>query len=85
MQAGKKIDNSDKVIGKDERSMLRKIVISAGWGYGNIGDEAILKYTYIDLCNEFPSVPIQVLSFDTEITSFHHFFDANPNLHKIIN
>ena len=84
MQAGKKIDNSDKVIGKDERSMLRKIVISAGWGYGNIGDEAILKYTYINLCNEFPSIPIQVLSFDTEITSFHHSFDANPNLHKII-
>ena len=29
--------------------MIKKIIITGGWGYGNIGDEAILKYTYLDL------------------------------------
>ena len=63
--------------------MINKIVISGGWGYGNIGDEAILKYTLSDLKKTFPGVNITVLSFDIKQTDFHHGENAKESIHRL--
>ena len=63
---------------------IGKIVVSGGWGYGNIGDEAILKYTYLDLKRAFPRIPIIVLSYDPDETCKHHAFSAKKSLHRVL-
>lgn len=42
------------------------IILSGGWGYGNLGDDAIL-YTSLNLISErFPNARIQLLTYDPE-------------------
>lgn len=64
--------------------MIKSIILSGGWGYGNIGDEAILKYTYFDLERYFPNIPITVLTYDKEVTEYHHRFQPYENLHILL-
>lgn len=46
--------------------MLTKIVVSGGWGYGNLGDEIIAKCT-IDLLNRsFPELEKRYTGYDVE-------------------
>ena len=63
--------------------MIKKIIITGGWGYGNIGDEAILKYTYLDLKKIFFNCPITILSYNPQQTEYHHGLTAKESLHKI--
>jgi polysaccharide pyruvyl transferase WcaK-like protein len=48
-----------------------KIVISGGWGYGNLGDDAILDATVKQLRSAFPSAECSVLTFDTFDSAVH--------------
>lgn len=64
--------------------MLKRIILSGGWGYGNIGDEAILKYTYQDLKKIFPGTDIVVLSFDAKETENHQSIESSNNLHLLL-
>lgn len=78
--------------------MSKKIILSGGWGYGNLGDEAILDATITLLRDIFPNCEIIVLSYTpalsenkkwsnvSYIESFHRFFynaDYFKN-HKLI-
>lgn len=42
------------------------IILSGGWGYGNIGDDAILSATIFNLKNLYPRATITVLTYDLE-------------------
>lgn len=58
-----------------------KIVVSGGWSYGNIGDEAIAAATIhlIDCC--FPGVPVQYTAYDPADFYANHTIQAVPSLH----
>lgn len=60
-----------------------KIYLTGGWGYGNVGDEAILKATLHSISDEFPGSEIFLTSFDPENTFFHHGVRAIPSIHRI--
>lgn len=64
--------------------MINNIILSGGWGYGNIGDEAILKYTYMDIKKVLPNCQITVLSYNPEETLYHHSINAEFSLHRIL-
>lgn len=48
-----------------------KIVISGGWGYGNLGDDAILDSTIRQLQNQFPGCKCVVLTYDLVDSATH--------------
>lgn len=48
-----------------------KIVISGGWGYGNLGDDAILDSTIRQLQVRFPGCDCVVLTYDTADSAVH--------------
>lgn len=61
-----------------------KIVVSGGWSYGNIGDEAIAAAT-IHLVNRyFPEVAVVYTSYDPEDFQKNHGIGAVPSLHKAL-
>lgn len=45
------------------------ILLSGGWGYGNLGDDAILYATLRLLSQRFPNATIKIFSYDAESTS----------------
>lgn len=45
-----------------------KIILSGGWGYGNLGDEAILRATVRILNKIYANPKILVLSFDPDLS-----------------
>lgn len=45
-----------------------KIVLSGGWGYGNLGDEAILRATVRILNKIYVNPQITVLSFNPNLS-----------------
>ncbi|MGN0160220.1 MAG: polysaccharide pyruvyl transferase family protein [Lachnospiraceae bacterium] len=65
-------------------SNIHRVIITGGWGYGNIGDEAILRYTYKDLKNVFPEKEIIVLSYNENETTYHHKLRSMSSVHKIL-
>lgn len=61
-----------------------KLVISGGWGYGNIGDEAIAAAT-IHLVNRyFGEVERIYTAYDTENFMLNHNVDSIPSVHSLI-
>lgn len=42
------------------------IILTGGWGYGNIGDDAILSATIFNLKKLYPKSSIRVLTYDLE-------------------
>lgn len=44
----------------------KAIILSGGWGYGNLGDDAILQSSVKMLRHRFGDKPIVILSFDVE-------------------
>ncbi len=48
-----------------------KIVISGGWGYGNLGDDAILDSTIRQLQIQFPGCQCVVLTYDLADSAIH--------------
>lgn len=48
-----------------------KIIISGGWGYGNLGDDAILDSTIRQLKAQFPGCQCVVLTYDLVDTAIH--------------
>mgnify|MGYP004462278131 CR=1 FL=1 len=63
--------------------MLRKIVISGGWGYGNLGDEIIAKCTIDLLDRYFPNIQKIFTSYDIENFSRTHHLSALESVHSI--
>lgn len=56
---------------------MKKILISGGWGYRNLGDDAILIATIKLLTNQYPDVQIIVASYEPKetariISQFHN-------------
>lgn len=48
-----------------------KIVVSGGWGYGNLGDDAILDSTIHQLQMQFPGCECVVLTYDVRDSAIH--------------
>lgn len=48
-----------------------KIIISGGWGYGNLGDDAILDATIHQLQAQFPGCQCVVLTYDLVDSAIH--------------
>lgn len=48
-----------------------KIIISGGWGYGNLGDDAILDSTIRQLQAQFPGCQCVVLTYDLVDSAIH--------------
>lgn len=47
---------------------MRNVLISGGWGYGNIGDDAILLATRDLVARHMPAAQVTWLSYDPELT-----------------
>lgn len=58
---------------------MKKILISGGWGYGNLGDEAILVATLKMIYNIIPDAEITILSPNPIDT----YYNLNPYFDKI--
>ncbi len=61
-----------------------KIVISGGWGYGNIGDEVIAKCTKALVEKTFENAEIIFTSYDTRDFYYHHSIEAQESVHSIL-
>ncbi len=48
-----------------------KIIVSGGWGYGNLGDDAILDSTLCQLQARFPGCQCVVLTYDLADSAVH--------------
>ena len=59
---------------------MRRIVISGAYGYGNIGDEAILRGMLLALREAIPDADFVVLSGNPELTRTHHQVQA---IHRV--
>ena len=59
-----------------------RIYLTGGWGYGNIGDEAILMSMLRSLTKELGNPKIVVTSFDPRATQFHHGLPSLSSLHR---
>lgn len=61
-----------------------KIVLSGGWSYGNIGDEAIAKSTVHLLEKYFPEAELILYSYDQDNFYYHHNRASLQSIHKIV-
>lgn len=59
-----------------------RIVLTGGWGYGNLGDDVILSATIETLQNVFRNCIIDVLTYDLNDSAYHA--RDRVNLHKSI-
>ena len=59
-----------------------KIVLSGGWSYGNIGDEAIARCTIYLLKNFFPRNNLTIYSYDPQNFYYHHEMKSLESVHK---
>jgi polysaccharide pyruvyl transferase WcaK-like protein len=61
-----------------------KVFMTGGWGYGNIGDDAIMMATLNSLHKRIPNVKVVVTSFDPVETRFHHGVDSLYSFHYFL-
>lgn len=61
-----------------------KIVVSGGWSYGNIGDEAIARSTMYMIDKYIPYSEVVYLSYNPDDFLFHHNTPSAPSLHKLL-
>lgn len=59
-----------------------KIVLSGGWSYGNIGDEAIARCTMYLLKNFFPRFELTIFSYNPQNFYYHHKIKSLESVHK---
>lgn len=64
--------------------MIERIVISGGWSYGNLGDEAIALSTIGLIGNAFPAVPKVYTSYDPIDFKEKLSLEAEESVHAII-
>ncbi len=62
---------------------IKAIYVSGGWGYGNRGDNAILKGTLESLRREIPDARLIVTSFDQEELEKGHGLASISSIHKM--
>ena len=66
----------------------RTIILSGGWGYGNLGDDALLEASVSMIRKRFPDHPVVVLSYDVlsskEIVPESASLSYSPSLHKVL-
>lgn len=62
------------------------ILLSGGWGYGNIGDDAILVASLSLLHQQFPNAPITITSYNPEYTRkvVGDKYEILPSVHRQI-
>ncbi len=63
---------------------MNKIFLSGGWGYGNLGDNAILAGTLKCITEADPSIALHIESFDIDELRALHGLPSVPSLHKQI-
>ncbi|MCI6517386.1 MAG: polysaccharide pyruvyl transferase family protein [Lachnospiraceae bacterium] len=63
--------------------MIRKIVISGGWSYGNLGDEIIARCTIELLDKYFPDAIKYYTSYDADNFKKMHDKDSMESVHSI--
>lgn len=61
-----------------------KVFVTGGWGYGNIGDDAILHATIKSLQQEIPQAELLFTSYDPKETEFHHEVKSLYSLHRLL-
>lgn len=44
--------------------MIKNILLSGGWGYGNLGDDALLEASIKILKDQYPSAAITIMTYD---------------------
>lgn len=63
--------------------MITKVVVSGGWGYGNLGDEVIAQCT-IELINQFfPEAEKYYTSYDVDNFELMHGIKAIESIHSV--
>jgi polysaccharide pyruvyl transferase WcaK-like protein len=72
--------------GDDRRShaIRARIYLSGGWGYGNLGDDAILKAMLRSIHDALPGCAIVLTSFNPEETRFHHGVEGIASVHRAL-
>ena len=61
-----------------------RIYLTGGWGYGNLGDDAILKAMLHSISETFGDSTLTLTSFNPSETHFHHGLEAEPSLHAVL-
>lgn len=64
--------------------MMERIVISGGWSYGNLGDEAIALSTIGLIETAFPAVPKIYTSYDPKDFKEKLLLEAEESIHALI-
>lgn len=63
---------------------MKKILISGGWGYGNIGDNAILAAFLNAASPHFSDSDWKILSYDQTEIEVNHGIKAEISIHRLI-
>lgn len=61
-----------------------RVYLTGGWGYGNLGDDAILKAMLASIRDALPGCAIVLTSFDPAETRHHHGVDAIASVHRAL-
>lgn len=61
-----------------------RIYLTGGWGYGNLGDDAILKAMLHSISENFTDSTLTLTSFNPSETYFHHGLETKPSLHAVL-
>lgn len=62
-----------------------RVIVSGGWSYGNIGDEAIAKATRYELNRIWPEAEYIFLAYNQDEFYKHHKIESHPSVHRLIN
>ena len=60
-----------------------RVLCTGGWGYGNLGDEFILRGTLAGVKLALKDASVTFASFNPETTRKWHHVDAIPSLHRV--
>ena len=63
---------------------MKKIIVSGGWGYGNLGDNAILSGLLGAIDDLMGKHYFRILSFSTEEIEHNHGMAASVSIHRIM-
>lgn len=61
-----------------------KVIISGGWSYGNIGDEAIARATQFEFMRIWPDAEYVYTAYDQNEFFRHHKIESQESVHKLI-
>lgn len=63
--------------------MINNILLSGGWGYGNLGDDALLESSIRILRDFYPQSKIIIMSYDPSESTIHGC-EVIPSIHRAI-